>query len=75
MEKPLTPLEAWDDFVSVVLPALPKPVPFEIQHARYSREGRGTYKPLGPERIERLLTKYAPARYRFERVVYVIENP
>lgn len=70
----MTPLEAWDDFIEVVFPTIPRPRPKEIYHAMYAREGRGTYTPLGDERIERLLTKYAPGRYRFERVVYVIEN-
>jgi hypothetical protein len=74
MEHTLTPLEAWDNFVEHVIPTLPKPIPREIQHARYSREGRGTYKPLGKDRIKRLLEKYAPGRYEFREVVILHET-
>lgn len=70
----MTPLEALDDFILHVFPKIPLPRPKELYHARYGREGRGTYTPLGDDRIERLLNKYAPGRYRFERstVVYVV---
>jgi hypothetical protein len=75
MDRTLTPLEAWDDFVSVVVPTLPKPIPLEIQHARYARHRRGTFDALGSKRIKRLLEKYAPDRYTFQEAVIVHDLP
>jgi hypothetical protein len=52
-------LKAWDDFIRNILPEIEADtgaIPEDIRRACYSRE----------RRIEQLLTKYAPARYKFE---------
>jgi hypothetical protein len=62
-------LKAWDDFIMNILPEIEADtgaIPEDIRRACYSREGRYKYPPLGERRIEQLLTKYAPARYKFE---------
>lgn len=82
MERPLTYLEAWEDFNAWFRSTekwkeLSTAERNAIVNAQRDFEGAridsksGKVLHLGPRRIEGLLTKYAPDRYRFERVVYL----
>ena len=78
-EKTLTPLEAWADFEAYILTLPDFRITNEIATARRDKEGarKDRYgRPiwLGPKRIERLLSKYAPGRYTFRYHVTVTLN-
>lgn len=70
-ERIITTLEAWDDFEKTILPTLRErwEVMNVINQARRDR-AKGL---LGDKRIKRILTDYAPERYRFEERVILIE--
>lgn len=76
MENTLTHKEAWADFCRWMesrraageISAIPK----DVQEAKYAEDGRRRHG-LGEKRIKKLLTKYAPDRYRFESVVILME--
>lgn len=63
----LTPLEAWADFYENYKGKKPS----ELYVAQKTYEGKayqpksGNVKQLGPQRIRRLLDKYAPGQYDF----------
>jgi hypothetical protein len=76
MEKQMTPAEAWQDFMSAVWPSVRNSMTRnerrEISTAQRDFEGKrndryGKPISLGPERIARLLERFAPGRYRVER--------
>lgn len=70
MERILTMQDAWKDFVQVVFPTVSdRKKRMEILRA-LSHERRGL---LGYRRIKRILTTYAPDRYRFEERVILVE--
>lgn len=72
--KKLTATEAWKDFSLNIVPAIEGEIPNELHQARRAFEGKlkrlgkkGKERviTLGPERIRRLLDKYAPGRYEY----------
>ena len=80
MNTPLTPAQAWSDFIEKVLPSiwggLTDKQKNTIITARRDASGirirpNGKKYALGADRIEKLLTTYAPGRYRFEKTVVV----
>lgn len=72
----MTPAEAWQDFMVEVWPlvraGLNRNERREVSTAQRDFEGKrndrsGKPITLGPERIARLLERFAPGRYRVER--------
>ena len=80
MEKQLTPLEAFNDFLEWVKYSgtwsqLTPSQKNRIITARRDRdEKRGEAMALGNLRIKRLLTEYAPGRYEFRESVILHEK-
>lgn len=70
MEKLLTPEQAWQDFLQHVFPGIQDRKSRLDIHRAVSHSRRGL---LGHGRIKRILTGYAPDRYRFEERVILIE--
>ena len=76
--KHLTPMEAWDDFYKNYTSPGNKPkggIPNDLRVAQVTRRGKtkqvsGATKTLGPERIKRLLDKYAPGEYQFHEAFF-----
>lgn len=74
--------EAWEDFIHVVLHEMKlrnERIPNEISVAKLTASGSvvhksGRIKTLGPQRIRRLLEKYAPGRYEFKCIVVLHEK-
>lgn len=66
MEKQLTPLEAWADFIENIYPQIEGRQNRQDIVRALSHERKGL---LGSRRIERILTQYAPGRYEFREVV------
>lgn len=74
-KQPLTPLEAWDNFLEYARQTGLQ-LGNDVAQAKRDRKGgrrtkRGTVIQLGAERIERLLSKYAPGRYTFSIMVTI----
>lgn len=74
MERQLTALAAWADFWRWVK-ARPewKDIPRKEKQYMYRAKKDAKDGRLGYERIKNILSKYAPARYRFEERVILIE--
>ncbi len=80
METTITPAEAWQDFQKNVVPVIWSGLSEKDKNrlitARRDYDGKrkkpnGVLYALGADRIERILTTYAPGRYRFEKTVVV----
>lgn len=64
----LSPAEAWADFELTILPGIKSPdanLRKAIQAGRGNVLRAGKVVPLGPNRIRKLLYKYAPGVYEF----------
>lgn len=77
-KRPLTPLEAWDNFLEYARQTGLQ-LGNDVSQAKRDRKGgrrtsRGTVIQLGAARIERLLSKYAPGRYTFNHHTTVTLN-
>lgn len=79
MEKQLTPLEAFSDFLfwlenSGTWNELTPAEKNRVITARRDRDGKRAPIKLGVERIKSILTSYAPGRYEFREGVIIKEQ-
>lgn len=71
-ERIISTAEAWRDFRVNIFPAL-NGIPWQEMNTIKQALRDEARDLLGEKRIKKLLTKYAPDRYRFEERVILIE--
>jgi len=73
----MTYIEAWKDFYKWMESRRDagdiSQIPKDVQEAKYAEDGRRRHG-LGHKRIKSLLNKYAPGRYRFEEVFFLMQS-